>query len=82
MQCSYNCLIQGQFYYCDWDPVNSGKIFKLQNTCNGCGVLAAFHLGGENVPVAGTISPRDVEGLVEEGSYTYVDEIITKRAIK
>ena len=19
MQCSYNCLVQGQFYYCDWD---------------------------------------------------------------
>ena len=131
LQCSYNCLIQGQFYYCDWDmwwtddgqavknsilralsggpiyvsdplgrsraevlepliladgrilrcdkpampardcltrdPVNSGKIFKLQNTCNGCGVLAAFHLGGENVPAAGTMSPRDVEGLVEQG---------------
>lgn len=19
LQCSYNCLIQGQFYYCDWN---------------------------------------------------------------
>ena len=108
LQCSYNTLIQGQFYFCDWDmwwtddgqalrnsvlraisggpvyvsdqldrsnrqvlmplvtsdgrilrcdrpamptadcltvdPTSSGKIFKLQNMCNGSGILAAFNL--------------------------------------
>ena len=132
LQCSYNCLIQGQFYYCDWDmwwtddgqavknsilraisggpvyvsdplgrsradvlrplifadgrilrcdrpampardcltmdPVSSGRIFKLQNICNGCGVIAVFHLGEKEGPVTGSVSPRDVEGLVGEES--------------
>lgn len=127
MQCSYNCLIQGNFYYCDWDmwwtddsqavknsilraisggpiyvsdklgrsnrdilmplvlndgrilrcdrpamptrdcitydPIHSGKIFKLQNICNDSGVIAAFNLSEENLPVCGTISPSDVDGI-------------------
>lgn len=127
LQCSYNSLIQGQFYYCDWDmwwsddaqaeknavlraisggpvyvsdepgrsrreilmplvlsngrilrcdspavpsadcitrdPVTSGRIFKLQNTCNGCGIIAVFNLDGEENPVSGTVSPGDVNGL-------------------
>ena len=135
MQCSYNCLIQGQFYYCDWDmwwtddgqaeknsilraisggpiyvsdtldrsraevlkplafddgkilrcdkpampakdclttnPTNSGKIFKLQNTSNGCGIVAAFNLDEEEKTVRGTISPKDVDGLLGEEFAVY-----------
>lgn len=127
LQCSYNCLVQGQFYYCDWDmwwtddgqavknsvlraisggpiyvsdklgrsnrdildplilqdgrilrcdkpamptkdcltvnPVSSGKIFKLQNTCGDSGVLAVFNLDAANRKVCGTISPADLDGL-------------------
>ena len=135
LQCSYNCLVLGQFYYCDWDmwwtddgqaeknsilraisggpiyvsdtldrsraevlkpliledgrilrcdnpamptkdcltqnPVNSGNVFKLQNTCNGCGVVAAFNLDDEEKKVTGTISPKDVEGLQGEEFAVY-----------
>ncbi len=126
-QCSYNCLVQGQFYYCDWDmwwtddgqavknsilraisggPIyvsdklersrkeilmpliledgrilrcdrpgmptrdcltedarSSGKIFKLQNTANGSGIIAAFNLDESGCVAKGTVSPSDVEGL-------------------
>ena len=135
LQCSYNCLIQGQFYTCDWDmwwtddgqavknsilraisggpiyvsdtlgrsraeifkplvledgrilrcdrpampardclttdPVHSGSIFKLQNLCNGSGILAAFNLDEQEKPVGGFISPRDVEGLTGEEFAVY-----------
>lgn len=137
LQCSYNSLIQGQFYYCDWDmwwtddgqaeknsvlravsggpvyvsdelgrsrlevlkpltlndgkilrcdrpavptkdcltedPVASGKIFKLKNMSNGCGIIAAFNLNKENKPVSGTVSPNDLEDLEggEFGFYEY-----------
>lgn len=135
LQCAYNCLVQGQFYYCDWDmwwtddgqakknsiiraisggpiyvsdtlnrskaevlkplvledgrilrcdspgvpskdcltldPVHSGRIFKLQNTCNGCGILAVFNLDEEEKAVTGTISPKDVEGLAGEEFAVY-----------
>lgn len=135
MQCSYNCLVQGQFFYCDWDmwwtddgqaeknsilraisggpiyvsdtydrskaevlkplvfadgkilrcdkpampardslttnPLTSGEIFKLQNTSNGCGILAVFNLDDEEKAVKGTISPKDVEGLVGEEFAVY-----------
>lgn len=128
--CAYNDLIQGQFYYCDWDmwwtsdgqalknsilraisggpiyisdrlnesnseiisplvlsdgkilrcdrpamptrdcitknPVNSGIIFKIQNICNNCGVIAAFNIDENNNSVSGTVSPSDIEGLVGE----------------
>ena len=134
-QCAYNCLIQGQFYYCDWDmwwtddgqaeknsilravsggpiyvsdmlgrsrrevlmplvledgrilrcdrpgmpakdcltkdPVSSGKLFKIQNLCNGSGVIAAFNLDEEDRAVTGTISPDDVEGLSGEEFAVY-----------
>ncbi len=135
LQCSYNCLVQGQFYYCDWDmwwtddgqakknsiiraisggpiyvsdtldrskadifkplvledgrilrcdnpgvpakdcltenPVHSGKIFKIQNTCNGCGILAVFNLDEKEKAVTGTISPKDVQGLMGEEFAVY-----------
>lgn len=135
LQCAYNCLVQGQFYYCDWDmwwtddgqaeknsilraisggpiyvsdtlgrsraevleplvlkdgrilrcdnpampakdcltesPITSGKVFKVQNICNGCGVIAAFHLNEEDKPVTGTISPKDVVGLSGEEFAVY-----------
>lgn len=135
LQCSYNCLVQGQFYYCDWDmwwtddgqaeknsilraisggpiyvsdtldrsraevlkllifedgrilrcdnpamptkdcltqnPVKSGKIFKLQNTCNSCGVMAVFNLDEEEKAVSGSISPKDIVGLEGEEFAVY-----------
>ena len=135
LQCSYNCLIQGQFYYCDWDmwwtddgqaeknsilraisggpiyvsdtldrsraeilkplvledgrilrcdnpavptkdcltvnPTGSGKIFKLQNICNGCGILAVFNLDGEEKAVTGTVSPGEINGLSGEEFAVY-----------
>lgn len=52
-------------------PVNSGKVFKLQNTCNSCGVIAAFNLDEEEKRVVGTISPKDVSGLVGEEFAVY-----------
>ena len=135
LQCTYNCMIQGQFYVCDWDmwwtddgqakknsviravsggpiyigdtlgrtrsevlwplmlrngkilrcdrpgmptrdcitvnPVNSGKIFKIQNICNESGVIAAFNLDGKDGIVTGTISPKDVEGIRGEQFVIY-----------
>lgn len=135
LQCSYNCLIQGQLYYCDWDmwwtddgqavknsilravsggpiyvsdklgrsrreilmplvlddgrilrcdrpgmptldcltvnPLNSGKIFKLQNICGHGGVIAAFNLDEENKEVSGTISPSDIEDINGEEFAVY-----------
>ncbi len=135
MQCSYNCLVQGQFYYCDWDmwwtddgqavknsilraisggPIYisdtldrsraevltplvfedgkilrcdkpamptldclttdqrvSGGLFKLQNTSNGCGIIAAFNLDEEDRAVAGIISPKEVDGLGGEEFAVY-----------
>lgn len=53
------------------NPVKSGRIFKLQNTCNGCGVIAAFNLDEEEGTVSGTISPKDVVGLVGEEFAVY-----------
>ena len=143
MQCSYNCLIQGQFYYCDWDmwwtddaqgiknsilraisggpiyvsdqldrskasvlwpliledgkilrcdspamptvdsllydPRKSGKLFKLQNICNGCGVLATFNLDEDEQRVRGTISPKDIEGM--EGERFAVYEHFSKEMV-
>lgn len=135
LQCAYNCLVQGQFYYCDWDmwwtddgqavknsvlraisggpiyisdmlsrsraeiikplvledgrilrcerpavptrdcltvnPIDSGKIFKLQNICNHGGIIAVFNLSGENKAVQGSISSDDVEGLCGEEFAVY-----------
>ena len=135
LQCSYNTVIQGLFYYCDWDmwwtddgqavknsllraisggpvyvsdmlgrsraeiikplvledgkilrcdrqarptldcltenPLNSGKLFKLQNIANECGVLAVFNIDSENKEVSGTVSPGDVDGLVGEEFAVY-----------
>lgn len=135
LQCSYNDLIQGQLYYCDWDmwwtddgqavknsilraisggpvyvsdmldrsnaevimplvfsdgkilrcdkpamptadcitvnPVNSGEIFKLQNTANGSGILAVFNLDENGKSVKGSISPSDVYSLIGEKFAVY-----------
>ena len=129
-QCAYNTLIQGEFYYPDWDmwwtddgqagknsllravsggpiyvsdtldrsrkeiidplclsdgeilmcdrpaaptrdcllenPVENGKIFKIQNIANQSGVIALYNLDAENGMVEGTVSPTDVEGLCGE----------------
>ena len=133
--CAYNDLIQGQFYFCDWDmwwtgdgqalknsilravsggpvyisdrldesfaeiiaplvlndgrilrcdrpavptrdclihdPVTSGSVFKIQNTCGDCGVLAAFHIDEKGLPVKGTVSPSDIEGLAGDRFAVY-----------
>ncbi len=135
MQCSYNDLIQGQLYYCDWDmwwtddgqaeknsilravsggpiyvsdkldrskreilmplvlsdgkilrcdrpampsadcitqnPLSSGKVFKLQNICGECGVIAAFNIDSENKPVSGAVSPSDIDGIEGEEFAVY-----------
>ncbi|MCQ2454984.1 MAG: alpha-galactosidase [Clostridia bacterium] len=127
LQCTYNCLIQGRFYYCDYDmwwtddgqaiknsllravsggpvyvsdklsrsraevikplvfengrilrcdkpgiptadcltenPTKNGKSFKVQNTANGCGVLAVFNLDSDNKAVYGSISSSNIKGL-------------------
>lgn len=140
LQCSYNCLIQGQFYYCDWDmwwtddgqavknsvlraisggpvyvsdqlgrskrdilsplilkdgrvlrcdrpamptkecivenPLHSGKIFKIQNICNGSGIIAVFYLGNEKNNIHGLLSPADVDGII--GSEFAVYEYFTR----
>ena len=124
LQCAYNSLFQGQFYWCDWDmwwtddgqarknslmravsggpvyvsdkigrsradilsplalkdgrilrcdrpgmpakdcitqdPVTSGKALKLQNTAGEHGILACFHLDGQNRPVTADISAEDI----------------------
>ena len=129
-QCAYNTLIQGEFYYPDWDmwwtddgqagknsllravsggpiyvsdtldrsrkeiidplclsdgeilmcnrpaaptrdcllenPVENGKVFKIQNIANRSGVIALYNLDAENGKVEGTVSPKDVEGLCGE----------------
>lgn len=141
LQCSYNCLIQGQFYYCDWDmwwtddgqaeknsviravsggpvyvsdtldrsradilkplmlsdgkilrcdrpgvptrdcltvnPVESGRLFKIQNVCDDCGVIAVFNLDKEDRSVCGSISPREIEGLQADTYVAY--EYFTKQ---
>ena len=135
LQCAYNCLIQGQFYYCDWDmwwtddgqavknsilraisggpiyvsdtfdrsraeilkplaledgrilrcdrpamptrdcltldPAQAGNVFKVQNVCGDCGVIAAFNLDKDNQAVTGKISPEDVDGLCGEEFAVY-----------
>ncbi len=135
LQCSYNCLVQGSFYYCDWDmwwtddgqamknsvlraisggpiyisdqlersrreilmplcledgrilrcdrpavptkdcitvnPVNSGRIFKVQNICDHSGIVAVFNLDENDASVTGTVSPSDVEGLYGEEFAVY-----------
>ncbi len=51
------------------NPQNSEKIFKVQNIAGEHGVVAAFNLNDdEEKCVGGTISPKDVEGLIE-GKY-------------
>lgn len=143
LQCAYNGLLQGQFYYNDWDmwwtddeqaeknsilralsggpiyvsdtlgrsraeilkplvlkdgrilrcdrpgmpskdclltdPTNSGKVFKVQNTSNGCGLLAVFNLDEENEAVTGNISPADIDGL--EGNEIAVYEHFSKEMV-
>jgi len=53
------------------NPMNSGKVFKLQNTCNGCGIMAVFNLDEEEKPVTGRVSPKDIEGLKGEELAVY-----------
>ncbi|MCI8387013.1 MAG: hypothetical protein HFE63_00915 [Clostridiales bacterium] len=124
LACSYNSLIQGMFYWSDWDmwwsddeqakknsvlraisggpiyvsdkigrsrpeifeplcysdgrilrcenpaiptkdclvtnPETSGRIFKVYNTYDKGGVIAAFNLDKENKPVSGSISVADI----------------------
>ena len=45
------------------NPVNSRRIFKLQNKYGNTGILALFNLDGENAAVTGTLCPCDIPGL-------------------
>ena len=68
------CLSDGEILMCDRpavptrdclleNPIESKKVFKIQNIANSSGILALFNLNGENGKVKGTVSPEDVEGL-------------------
>ena len=50
------------------DAENNGKIFKVFNTHNGAGILAAFNLDKEEKTVSGTVSPDDIYGI-KKGEY-------------
>lgn len=58
------------------NPLYSGKIFKLQNICNGSGIIAVFDLNHKNNGVHGFISPSDVNGI--EGNEFVVYEHFSK----
>ena len=76
------CLSDGEILMCDRpavptrdclleNPVENGKVFKIQNIANDCGVLALYNLDGNNGRVEGTVSPKDVEGLLGEDFAIY-----------
>ena len=135
LQCSYNGLLQGQFYVNDWDmwwtddeqavknsvcraisggpiyvsdkigrtrpeilkplllqngrilradesatptedcllenPTLSSQIFKIRNRVRESGLIAAFNINAEDLPVSGTVSPEDA-GL-PTGTYGYYE---------
>ena len=71
------CIKTGEILMCDnaavptkdclfQNPVTSGKVLKLQNTANDCGIIAAFNLNKENKMVNGTVSPSDIDGIKGE----------------
>lgn len=60
------------------NPMISGRIFKLQNIANGCGIIAAFNLDENDGEVDGTISPSQVEGLY--GKEFVVYNFFTRKA--
>lgn len=146
LQCAYNSMIQGQFYWCDWDmwwtddgqalknsvaraisggpiyvsdqldrshahileplalhdgrilrcdrpatptsdcvctdPTTSGKPMKIQNLCNGSGVMVLYNLDAENRPVSGTVSPSEIAGLEGEDFAVYSHFDKTVRILK
>lgn len=53
------------------NPINSGKIFKIQNICGESGVIAAFNIDENNGAVSGSISPDDIDGLSGEEFAVY-----------
>ncbi len=135
MQCAYTSILQGQFYYCDFDmwwtddgqneknsliravsggPVyvsdkigrtradilkplafsdgkilrcdnvcmptedcltvnslNSGKALKLQNTANGCGIMAVLNVDENDGAVEAEISGKAVNGFNSEDYLAY-----------
>ena len=50
------------------NPVTSRKIYKIRNRMGDAGLVAAFHLNRENVPLQGKISPAD-GGVTEDCAY-------------
>ena len=58
------------------DPRRSGKPFKIWNRIGKAGVVAAFHIGEEDGPIEGFLSPSDVPGL--EGEEFVVYEYFTE----
>ena len=54
------------------NPRKSKKPFKLQNVCDGSGILAVFNISDDwNENVCGEISPSDIEGLSGENFAVY-----------
>ncbi|MBQ8408644.1 MAG: alpha-galactosidase [Clostridia bacterium] len=142
LQCAYNSMIQGQFYWCDWDmwwtddgqalknslaravsggpiyvsdqigrsharileplalsngkilrcdrpatptadclcsdPTASGKPMKIQNICNGSGVMVLYNLDAQNNTVSGEISPSQIPELEGEefAVYSHFDKTV------
>ncbi len=60
------------------NPETNGRIFKLQNTAKGSGVLAVFNIDASDGAARGSISPDDIDGLCGEEFAVY--EHFTKQA--
>lgn len=54
------------------DPEHNGRIFKVFNRIDDCGVIAAFNLSENEEAVKGRISPSDVHGI-KRGKYCVYD---------
>ena len=63
LQCSYNCLIQGQFYYCDWDMwwTDDGQAIKnsILRAISGGPVYVSDPLGRSQPEVLEPLILRD-----------------------
>lgn len=53
------------------DPTESDRIFKIRNRVGENGLIAAFNISAGNLPVRGTVSPKDA-GLCA-GEYAYYE---------
>lgn len=59
------------------DPINTKSLLKIWNTSKGIGVVAAFNINKDNLPISGKIGPRDIPNLAGEKLLVY--EVFTKQ---